>query len=96
LLFGEFVLALNDIGLPKVLAHLRVSRIERDRLKIVANSFVGPSQLAGRRAAVVERAPGIGIFQEVELVDRFLIPVGLGERIGVFGEIGAWQDRCAS
>jgi hypothetical protein len=68
--FGEFVLALDDIDLPKVLAHLRVSRIQRDRLKIVANSFVGSSQLAGRIAAVVEGARGIGIFQEVELVDR--------------------------
>ena len=63
LLFGEIVLALDDIGSPTVLTHLGVIGIERDRV-----------------AAIVERAGSIRVGREVERVDRFLIPVSLGER----------------
>src|ERR1700722_4381721 len=61
LLFGEIVFALDDIGFPKVLAHLRAIGIERDRLEIIANSLVGASKLAGRVAAIVERAGSIRV-----------------------------------
>src|SRR5579863_9503973 len=91
LVLGEIVLALDDIGFSKILAHLRVSGVERDRLEIVANSLVGAPELAGRVAAVIERARGVGVVQKVEHVDRFLVTIGLGERISVFGELGIGQ-----
>src|ERR1700691_5348701 len=95
LLFGEILLALDDIGFAKVLAHLRVIGIERDRLEVIANPLVGASELAGRVAAIVERARAIRVAQEVEHVDRFLIPVSLGECISVFRHLGVRQDVAA-
>ena len=59
LLFGKVVLALQDISLPQVLPHLRVTGIERDRLQIVPNAFVGAAQLAGLVATIVERVRGV-------------------------------------
>src|SRR6202042_2343539 len=95
LLFGEIVLALDDIGFAKVLAHLRVIGIERNRLEVVANPFVGASKLAGRVAAIVERAGSIRVVQKVEHVDGFLVPVSLSERISVFRHLGVRQDVAA-
>jgi hypothetical protein len=57
-------------------------RIEGDRPEVIINSFVGAPQLAGRIAAIVERTWRIRVVQEIEDLDRFLIPVGLGQRIG--------------
>jgi hypothetical protein len=36
------------------------------------------------------------VVQKVEHIDRFLVAVSLGERIGVFGEIGIRQDVAMS
>src|SRR5579863_9177125 len=91
LVLGEIVLALDDIGFAEVFAHLRIGGIERDRLEIVTDSLVGAPELAGRVAAVIERARGVGVVQKVEHVDRFLVTIGLGERISVFGELGIGQ-----
>src|SRR5271166_3926086 len=92
LILGEIVLALDHIGFAEVLAHLRVGRVESDRLQVVADSFVRPSKLARRITAVVERARRIGVVERVEHVERFLVSLGLGERIGVFGEFGIGQN----
>jgi hypothetical protein len=96
LLSGELIVALDDIALPKILAHLRGVGIESNRLEIVSNPFVGVSQLAGRITAIVERARSVRIVQKIEDTDRFLIAVGLGERIGVFSEIRVWQHAAVS
>jgi hypothetical protein len=94
LLSGEPIVALDDIRLPKILAHLRVVGIERNRLEIVSNPFVPASKLAGRITARVERARSVRIVQKIEDIDRFLIAVSLGERIGVFSEIRGLAARC--
>src|SRR3984957_3576614 len=88
LLLCEIELALDHIGLAEILAHLRILRIERARLDIIANPLVGSPELAGRVAAVVERAWRVGVVEQIEHVERLLEAVGLSERIGVFGELG--------
>ena len=95
MLLGEIVLALDDIGFAEIFAHLRIVGIERDRFQVIADALVGVAELAGRVAAIVERARRVRVVQQVEHVDRFLISVGLGERVGVFGEFGIRQDAAA-
>jgi hypothetical protein len=60
-----------------------------------SSQFLRRCVRASGSRAIVERAQSIRVVQEVEHVDRFLIPVSLGERIGVFCELGVWEDVAA-
>src|SRR5271157_2214951 len=87
LILGEVEFTLSDIGLAKILAHLRIVRVESDRLQIVAYPFLRPPKFAGRIAAIVEGARGIRVVQEVEHVDRLLKALRLGQCEGIFGQV---------
>ena len=80
MILGKVEFPLDDIGFAEILAHLRIVRIEGDGLEIVADPFVRAAEFARRITAIVEGAGGIGIVENVEDVDRLLVPVGLGER----------------
>ena len=97
LILGEVELALDDIGFAEILAHLGIIRIEGDRLQVVVDPLVRAPELAGGVAAVVQRARRVGVVERVEDVERLLVALGLGKRIGVFGQFRDRAGRrCAS
>src|ERR1700736_6220766 len=66
LLLGEVDLALEHIGFAEIFAYLGVARIERDRLQIIGDAFIGPAELACRIAAIVEGSWRIGVLEQIE------------------------------
>ena len=86
-------LALQRIGFAEILAHLRVIRIHRHRLQIVADAFVGAAEFARRVAAIIEGARRVGILEQIERLQRLLVAfVGLVEREGVLDDLRRPQE----
>src|SRR5438874_707889 len=80
---GAAHVALCDISLAEIFAHLRVTGRQRDRFQVIADSLVEPAELPRRIAAIIERLRGIRVAQQVERRERFIIALGLGERVSV-------------
>ena len=74
---GSHIKSFNSSGMVAI----------KDREVTPVSPLVRPAKLARRVAAIVEGARRVRVIEHVEYVDRLLVPVGLGERIGVFGEV---------
>jgi hypothetical protein len=83
---GAGDVAFDDIGLAKILADLRVARIERDRSLVVTDPLIDPAELARRIAAIIERLRRIRVAQQIEGRERFVVPAGLGQRGGIISQ----------
>src|SRR5262249_38755936 len=83
---GAGHIALNDIGLAKILAHLSIAGSELYRFQVVADPLIDAAELAGRVAAIVERFGSIGVLHQVEDFKGLAIAIGLGEDVGILGK----------
>ena len=83
---GAAHVALCDISLAEILAHLRVAGRQRDRFQVIADALVEPAELPRRIAAIIERLGGIRVAQQVERRERLVIALGLGERVSVVAQ----------
>src|SRR5258707_13961373 len=80
---GAAHVALDDKGLAEILADQRVTRIERDRSPVIIDPLIEPTELARGIAAIIERLRRIGVAQQIEGRERFVVPPGLGQRSGI-------------
>src|ERR1700722_1788294 len=92
LFLGEIELALDDIGFAEIFAYLRIIRIERDGLEIIADALIDLAQFARDIAAIVQRLRSIRILREIEDLQRFLEAFRLGQRVSVVDKLVVRED----
>src|SRR4051794_25839837 len=78
-------LALDHIGFAKILANLRVARIERYCLQVVPDPLIDLAELAGCIAAIVEGLRRLAILHQVEHIERLVVALRFGQGIGIVG-----------